>query len=90
MATKWIIRKYESNALEWEKTIPGNMSNKRIETMLQHLVCQNLNADEILSSSLNAETPGRTSHLDRVGSGTLFIYGRNPYYTAEHRQAASI
>ncbi len=90
MATKWIIRKYESNALEWEKTIPGNMSNKRIETMLQRLVCQNLNADEILSSSLNAETPGRTNHLDRVGSGTLFIYGRNPYYTAEHRQAASI
>jgi hypothetical protein len=90
MAAKWIIRKYESNALKWEKTIPGNTSNKRVETILQRLVCQNLNADEILSSSLNAETAGRTSQLDRVGSGTLFIYGHNPYYTAEHRQAVSI
>ncbi len=90
MATKWIIRKYESNALKWEKVLPGNMSNKRVEAVLQRLVCRNLSTDEILSSSLNAETPGRTSHLDRVGSGTLFIYGRNPYYTAEHRQDASI
>lgn len=90
MAAKWIIRKYESNALEWEKILPGNMSNKRVEAVLQRLVCQALSTDEILSSSLNAETPGRTSHLDRVGSGTLFIYGSNPYYTAEHRQAVSI
>ncbi len=90
MAAKWIIRKYESNALEWEKVLPGNMSNKRVEAILQRLVCQHLSTDEILSSSLNTETPGRTDHLDRVGSGTLFIYGRNPYYTAEHRQAASI
>ena len=85
MAAKWIIRKYESNALKWEKVLPGNMSNKRVETVLQRLVCQNLSADEILSSSLNAEAPGRTSQLDRVG-----IYGHNPYYTAEHRQAVSI
>ena len=90
MAAKWIIRKYESNALKWEKILPGAMSNKRVEGVLQRLVCQNLSTDEILSSSLNAETPGRTSHLDRVGSGTLFIYGQNPYYTAEHRQAVSI
>ena len=90
MSTKWIIRKYESNALKWEKVLPGNMSNKRVETVLQRLVCQNLSADEILSSSLNAEAPGRTGHLDRVGSGTLFIYGHNPYYTAEHRKAVSI
>jgi hypothetical protein len=85
MATRWIIRKYESDALMWEKSVPGNLREKRIEIILQRLVAQDLAPDEVLAASLNANTLGRMDHFDRVGRGVPITYGHNPYYIAVHK-----
>lgn len=78
----WKITSYDSLDERETWTLPGTMSEQQVEVVLQHLVCSSLNQNEIMTSSLPVGSPGRTTHLDRVGSGLPMSFGSNPHFTA--------
>lgn len=78
----WKITSYDSLDERETWTLPGTMSEQQVEVVLQRLVCSSLNQNEIMTSSFPVDSPRRTIHLDRVGSGRPMSFGCNPHFTA--------
>ena len=63
--SSWQIKKVDASTEEVLGTLPGNMSKREVEIILQRLVCTTLNSQEILLASLRNDRPERTSLLYR-------------------------
>lgn len=85
MTKIWRIEGRVGSECIFESTMPGNMSEKEIETTLQRLVARHLSAEEIVSASLRRNNQWRSSLLDRTGRGAPICYGNNPYYIAAYK-----
>ena len=83
---EWIITRWDGLRVSPERYLPGYLSIREVEVILQHLVCRHLDEDEIISASRRRNDPKRTTFLDRVGRGSPPCYGNNPHYTAEYRE----
>lgn len=79
---KWVVTEWNGISSSVVGTMPGTMSERQIEGVLQRLVCRHLSAAEILVGSLQFNSGDRTTALDRVGSGLPLSFGLEPCYTA--------
>lgn len=87
--SSWQIKKVDASTEEVLGTLPGNMSKREVEIILQRLVCTTLNSQEILLASLRKDRPERTSLLYRVGSDLPIQYGHDAvFFTASLAHAA--
>jgi hypothetical protein len=87
MARIWHIEGYDGGALTFECSMPGNMSNREIEIVLQRLAARHLSENEVVSASLRRNAKNRSPLLDRIGNGFPIMYGENPYYIATPKDA---
>lgn len=84
--SNWVIKKYDGlSEAAIIGQLPGNIKEKEVHSILQRLVCRDLEESEVISASLRRNSIGRRALLDRVGNGTPITYGENPFYTAEFR-----
>jgi hypothetical protein len=86
---RWLIREWDGNEIRAEHVLPGNLSPKEIETILQRCVCRDLSVPEILAASRRRSDPRRAGLLDRVAAGRLLDYGHGDiHYSAEWQEVA--
>lgn len=79
---KWVVTEWNGLSSSVVGTMPGTMSERQMEGVLQRLVCRHLSPTEILVASLQSNSADRTVLLDRVGSGVPLSFGLDPRYTA--------
>jgi len=83
MMPTWKLTKYEG-AIEtshWE--LPAELNEAQVEEIVRRLVCCNLTEEEVINSSLPADSSKKYVLLDRNEDPTVIHIGKNPFYIAE-------
>ena len=75
----WTIEGYEKTELTVKKTV--HLDEAEVKTLLQHLVCMNLAAEEIIWCAVHGGDHFEV-HRSPKGADCTFSCGTNPHYVA--------
>ncbi|KQQ69844.1 hypothetical protein ASF70_21885 [Rhizobium sp. Leaf321] len=83
MMPTWKLTKYEGaiETSQWE--LPAELNEAQVEEIVRRLVCCNLTEEEVINSSLPADSAKKYVLLDRNEDPTVIHIGKNPFYIAE-------